>query len=99
MTIGERMLEVLDERGWCQGELTNDLGQVCLAGALRVAAFEDIMQGKPLPGAYSRFGCRLRGLVHSSIGTWNDAPERTEEDVRLLIKQADYELQQEADGA
>jgi hypothetical protein len=46
----ERAARIIEERGWCQGTLADEFGQVCLAGAI-AAAFEVDPQTDPLRDA------------------------------------------------
>ena len=81
-------LDVLDELGWTQDFFETRDGRVCLVGALsRVPATSENVSL-----AYRRL-CRLADTP--VLSDWNDAPERSEEDVRLLLKRAAVELEAE----
>lgn len=85
-------LKVLDERGWYQGSLEGPDGSVCMYGALRVALHGEVMgvqEGKHPPGFYVLLRTVLgNGLIEGrSVAEWNDDPLRTEEDVRLKLKE------------
>ena len=81
-------LDVLDELGWSQGAFESPDGRVCLVNAMgRVPADSEVVSL-----AYRR----LCGLAEVPVlSEWNDQPERTEEDVRLLLKRAAYESEAE----
>lgn len=38
---------LLEKQGWCQGQLISDSGELCLVGALHVAACPDIPEEQP----------------------------------------------------
>jgi hypothetical protein len=89
-----RAAEYMSERGWIQGKLQNENG-VCAMGAIHNVLCE--MMSKP----YSEEGARLErvavtmmsGYLNVGISntvnhipSWNDAPDRTAEDVILALK-------------
>lgn len=85
MTPEETLLaaaDVINQRGWCQGELKDKNGAVCAMGAIcSVAQWQ------------SREALDAHRLLIAEIGCgtivgWNDAPERTAEDVILTMKKA-----------
>jgi hypothetical protein len=90
----------LEQHGWCQGKYYNrPVGAPFVNGDFKLSA----IMGKPsacLSGALALvcpdyktwsdalelIGCQLGGR---SVSVWNDRPERTVEDVLLVLKQAD----------
>jgi hypothetical protein len=88
--ILRRAAELLGERGWCQGEIEDGDGRMCAVGAIRRAASE-VMHTRHSWSESVALN-RLRGQVRTremhSIPRWNDAPERTAEDVILAMKRA-----------
>ncbi len=84
--IGEcylKAIEVIEQKGWCQGQPINAKGEVCVAGAIQMATHQSLeLQGHAL------------NLLHETLGTmiskWNDAPERTESEVIAKLKEVAY---------
>lgn len=90
MTVYAKAADIIRRRGWHQGGYEAPDGSVCLLGALGHAreghsqywAGEDVEAIEPHIGT-------------ENVGDWNDAPERTVEDIFLLLK----ELHVEAGGS
>ncbi|WP_369149063.1 hypothetical protein [Streptomyces sp. R44] len=94
--ILEDTYNILEARGWCQGTMQQADGKVCLEGAFRAACgYGDTEEeypywaSTPTGGAWETL-CRT---VEQECGDaapwiWNDAPERTVEDVKLILKRA-----------
>lgn len=104
--------DILEHRGWCQGNFAKDDNRVCLDGALRKAALGSQNtvaitskwtpltqeQADRLEAAQQKLvdaikldypGTGRTGVpAHRIIWCWNDAPERTIEDVKLILKKA-----------
>ncbi len=82
--IYERAIEVLHERGWTQLDHgSSEAGPVCLAGAAALACgLSDPNDWCPRLGEFEEL---LRTVVPGPA-MWNDAPERTKEDVVTLLK-------------
>jgi hypothetical protein len=87
-----KAIDVLEERGWTQGTMEDGEGRVCLVGALRVA-----LSGRPRTN--KSVGPRVTELTRTAFGLqtggswvsaliWNDAPERSYEEVVLCLKRA-----------
>ena len=84
--IGEcylKAIEIIEQRGWCKGHLSNAQGEVCMAGAIQIATFNNAsLQNKTLD------------LLHETLGIliskWNDAPERTKGEVIAKLKEIAY---------
>jgi hypothetical protein len=90
-----RAAEYMSEHGWIQGRLQNENG-VCAMGAIS-NALRDVMHNHP----YNEEGARLERIAvtmmsgYLNVGisshvnhipSWNDAPDRTAEDVILALK-------------
>ncbi|SRR5258706_12465283 len=82
--IGEcylKAIEVIEQRGWCQGRLMDNQGKLCIVGAIQ-------MTNAP----YNTKNYALR-LLHRTLGLaghWNDAPERTKGEVIAKLKEIAY---------
>jgi hypothetical protein len=81
-----RTKEVLLERGWCQNALEDAWGRVCLVGAFDVATSGDVRMGphrwtEDVLDAYDAIAGRCAGPWNC----WNNAPERTFEEVVALL--------------
>jgi hypothetical protein len=93
--ILQKTYDVLEKRGWCQHRLRETDGRVCLEGAFRLAAGYDYQMGSD---AFEAWTTLCAAVYKESSGgpftplrdpaTWNDQPERTVEDVKLLLKKA-----------
>lgn len=87
--------DVLEQRGWCQGESELADGRVCLEGAFCYAAGSDADELIPLhlsevKEAWKKLNEAVREEAGQSISVWfwNDKPERTVEDVKMVLKKA-----------
>lgn len=82
-----RAIEIIKERGWWQGDLYGPNEERCLLGAVPISADADFSRrlaaavGEVAPFPPARHCVNL-------IVAWNDAPERTIEDVYLALKYA-----------
>jgi hypothetical protein len=87
----DRAADVIVERGHHKGSYEGWDGTVCAGGALRVA-----ITGKPFTrftGAgeavtYMSARDRLCDLLGSPIARWNDAPDRTADEVIAALREA-----------
>jgi hypothetical protein len=85
----ERALDLLDEHGWCQHQLLDADGRMCLSTAMSRA-----MGSMPYGKVHVRRGAiwrltRAAGLETSDgLIAWQDEDERTVEDVKLAFKYA-----------
>lgn len=83
-----RAVEIIDERGWCQGEYEDGAGRVCARGAIHVA-IGGAPYVDPLSLEKNKFIWEVRCLVVDLIGeglaVWNDEPGRTVEQVRHAL--------------
>lgn len=86
-------IDVLHERGWCQGTLVNDAGNRCVLGALRVAAdATNHALLKPSVAAVSH-ALDLDGSA-SHLVLFNNDPLTSAEDVLLGMKRAAASLRE-----
>ena len=78
--------DVLAERGWTQRTGERASGEVCTVRATFIAAHRD----RELAWQVESLIAEAAGLYSAfNVPTWNDAPERTYEDVILALKQAE----------
>ena len=78
-----KAIDVLKERGWHQGQEQGPDGSVCLLGAVGVAC-----TGNAYMWGRENYHLVSQTLGLTRVGSWNDDPERTEEDVILALKHA-----------
>ncbi len=94
-----RAIEIIKERGWWQGDWEGPNGEVCIARSLVIA-------GHPQPAFSLRLQEAMQTVAHMLTkperrlgpGDWNDAPERTVEDVYLALKHAAADWDDEHDA-
>jgi hypothetical protein len=70
--------DIIERDGWCQGALERD-GAVCAIGALTMAM-------RPTVARDRAFAALARRLGGDSVARWNDAPERTKQEVLDLFR-------------
>lgn len=91
-TTKEVLTEIRDyykknPNGWIKGRFTDNEGGFCLDGAIT----SHMDNGRPWRVWYPRYeACRVRleTLIDDSLVAWNDAPERTREEVIALLDKA-----------
>ncbi len=107
MNIFLRAYDVIDVRGWYQGDYEAADGRVCLVGALNVAvsgqAQETLLDGdaeEAVCEAVERVSGLLwnDGVTVPDIAWWNDKVAQSEEEPKLLLKRAAVELEAEEAG-
>ncbi|GGR51529.1 DUF6197 family protein [Streptomyces roseolus] len=88
MNIFAKAAEVLMEKGHHKGDMRNGKGAVCAIGALCDAAgnSEQAVTLADQAAEYLGMARFPSGTLHA-LARWNDAPERTAEDVILLFKE------------
>lgn len=88
----EKMGEVLEERGWCQGYTEDVNGKVCLYGAAYVAVYGSAKwsdrERNPQGDLISATMTPLIDVVKGNVVAFNDSPSTSEEDVKLAVKRA-----------
>jgi hypothetical protein len=68
--ILDRAADIIDDRGWCQNHFQNDLGEVCVLGALNHAVYPVLTCFVPLDcGKLEPVGNFLR---IPRLPSWND---------------------------
>lgn len=81
--------EYISEHGWTQGDLSNSEGGVCALGALNcVAGIGNIRAHDAATALWDYLDLRDSLTALHPVAVWNDAPERTAEDVILAMKRA-----------
>lgn len=77
--------EVIERDGWTRGVGTDESGAHCTIGALSVAAAETYTTwGLAFRAIYN--GLRAQGVASPGIVEFNDAPDRTAEEVTALLR-------------
>ena len=94
----DRAIQELSAHGWCQGQLWDLQGRICLSVALVRAGIDtlDLVDGGPRDGRpfarviRERFPERVRNCSGSrqAIEVFNDHPDTTLDDVVLVLGQA-----------
>lgn len=106
----DKAVEVLEQRGWCQGKLEATDGRVCAVGALRAAAWgdpysrtfpgEEKVDVEPVERALDAVNAVLSGpRARSMIVSFNDEPGRTAEEVIDLFRRVAKDLRNKATPA
>jgi len=87
-----KSIQTLQERGWCQGGLDNDRGQVCLMGAV----VKTVQNTKAYHDIWDDFWMDFNNWVIAKCGVnpvfWNDKPGRTKEEVIALLREYAAEI-------
>lgn len=110
--VYRRAVEVLDERGWCQGRYVDETGCLCAGGALGVALGATpnfIPDDAEAPALRTWIGMHgdvedqwitaIAHLIHvlgRSVSGFNDAPGRTVDEVRAALLRAAEEAERDA---
>ena len=79
----ERAIACLEERGWCQGSVSDDDGRVCVLGAFSGAGsvFADVTVA-----ALNRVASVAGGSPYYNLARWNDSlPPQTGKQVVLDV--------------
>ena len=91
--LATKTLKVIQDRGWCQRELQDDDGQLCLLGAIREACHGDATSTHPRefkkdyvaqPCDYLRK--KLVRKITLGITVWNDNLDRTKTEVVEMLE-------------
>lgn len=72
--LREAAAQILEKRGWCQGEYQDSFGRCCLQGALLKARKDRGLFRTPIP------------FYEPKAVLWNDTPGRTKEEVIALLR-------------
>jgi hypothetical protein len=81
------MADCIERDGWCQRSLYN-MGNVCILGAGYKTKIFNTSDEARINGAYRALFTHL-GMEPAK---WNDAPERTVEQVLTMLKELAYNL-------
>ena len=89
-----RMRDLINERGWCQHEVQDKNGRVCLVGAYDLVAgvtFTDhgvtVNEDFELTDTFQDSAYwKLGEATDWSVPKWNDAPGRTQAEVIVLLE-------------
>lgn len=95
----EEVAEVLDKahdellvRGWAKGSGVDDEGRVCALVALGAALHPELTSRavlcRPFDKKTEAAGIAFRDYIDDCIPAWNDAPERTIDDVLDAFRHA-----------
>ncbi len=87
-----KAIDILHERGWTQDVYENAEGNVCSLGAIDSARM-DLDLSTSESGADDPIEALEEIIGYQDVPEWNDAPERTFEDVLLAFKTAAYEAE------
>lgn len=82
-TIWSQTLDVLEERGWCQWQLQDDVGRVCFIQAFMIAASRASLASTRRNQLHDHLKYYVLG--GSPVSDWNDAPGRTFLDIKTLL--------------
>jgi hypothetical protein len=91
-----RAADILDERGWFQGNYMSPDGCVCALGSLHLAANELVgapnratfATGPEFEAALDRIYGALQSDSMDSIADWNDSEGRTKDEVQAMLRRA-----------
>lgn len=82
-----RAAQIIERDGWCQDVLVDELGRVCAVGAIDKAQTGD---PEAMGGNYEPIQ-KLENLIGADVVNWNNAPERTAEEVIDMLVIASIE--------
>lgn len=72
-----RVADYLEKHGWTQGTYGNEDGECCILGAMNRVYDID---------AYTNLADAIQDRIKDGIVAWNDAPERTKDDVIGVLR-------------
>ncbi len=93
-----RAIEIIKERGWYQGGPVGPDESVCIGESTTRAGVKDGYHDERLVEAVEYVASIPTNSWASPVGRWNDAPERTIEDVYLALKYAAADWDAERDS-
>lgn len=85
-TAADVVMDVLNKRGWCQGDMEDLEGRVCLMGAFNKAA-PWVTRSYEVESFYLKVVHYLNERYDTSIACFNDAPGRSLEDIMMVLKE------------
>lgn len=76
---------LIERRGWCQGQMVDAKGCLCLIGGLKeVVETLPFLEQKP---AFIKARDAIQNHLNDfALDKWNDAPERTQKDVVMAMR-------------
>ena len=91
--LAKKVLDLLEERGWCQGTPEDANGQLCILGAIREACHGNPHEthGREFKPDYKQQPCdylrkALGRKTNKGITIWNDSDDRTKKDVVEMLE-------------
>lgn len=81
------VMDVLNERGWCQGALEAVDGRVCLMGAMNVASFGNSQAVASHASLHGKVIHYLHEKHNQTVPGYNDHPDTTLEDIMMVLKE------------
>lgn len=98
----EKTADTIFTRGHCKGQSVNEAGNVCVIGAMYevyigavVTTNYKFSQSKVYSDSIRHLSIKLYSSHISDIGTWNDLPETTAENVIDTLKEVAKDLRNE----
>lgn len=85
--LRNKAADYIEAHGWCRDDYEDFASQVCLIGALGQAACSDAEMGERDPLARKALDEMGFDTPESAV-SWNDAPERTKEEVIARLRGA-----------
>lgn len=85
--IIDRAIALIETVGWIQGEVSSDKGY-CIMGAIATAIADYGLVGEPAIKAIKHYKEKIKTLmkgVRIPVGDWNDAKDRTKEDILRVL--------------
>lgn len=103
--------DVIERDGWCQNDLTSDDGRHCLMGAIgahlgtlsesgwwNLLAFDEVESKITAARDAAALAAQIDVGPGMNVANWNDAPERTEQEVLDALRLAAKQERIKADG-
>lgn len=82
---------LIESHGWCQGRYSDEDGRLCVLGAFR--RLPGGQQVGALSAALEAVYLEVEGETEDGqVGTWNDQPGRTKEEVIAMVQNAKRHL-------
>lgn len=92
--IAQGAIKVLEQYGWCQGEIGNEEKGYCTIGAIAKSAQRILGDGSIINtfGIKERtwshaYKCTCKKHPHPDIAVWNDEEDRTKEEVIKALEE------------
>lgn len=89
--IGKTLIaaaDYIEEHGWCQGQVRDSFGRVCITGALGYSHLDSDLGPLHLDSEVREAAYMLLNKeVGIYIAAWNDAPGRTQDEVVTKLRE------------